>query len=466
MSLVRAVYLGAILCGWMAFGGWFAAEILRQGVTRPRLVVAPEGPQAVARDEPRFLGSEALGRAFASERSQTIAAFCLVGAAIGAGLGLAGGLNDARLRPQLLRMARGLVSGAVGGFAGGWLGALIYASQSAPGGEASGGGPPWWIRPIGWMAAGAMVGLADGLFTLSRDRIRNGLIGGLVGGLIGGCLFDPIRLLVARAAGGADPSLQYEITSRAAGFVAVGFCIGAAVGLTHVLLRHAWLTVLDGDRPGRQVILTGGGLTLGNDPGAGLAFVGDADRVLLPIHLRIVRDRDGHFTLVPASPGVDAEVTPPTGGTRGGVSLKDRPGNGIALMNECVIKVGRNFIRFNERAQAGVAPAPSAAAPAPPPVPVTPSKPPLPHPSPDAPRPPTAAGAAAPPSRKTQPWGTTAPHKPAPPSPPAPRPPIAPAQPPPPAQRPTPQPRAANACPNGHALPAGQRYCIICDLHF
>ena len=62
---------------------------------------------------------------------------------------------------------------------------------------------------------------------------------------------------MARTAGAADPTFQFEITSRAAGFVAVGLCIGGAVGLTHLLLRHAWLTVLDGDRPGRQVILTG-----------------------------------------------------------------------------------------------------------------------------------------------------------------------------------------------------------------
>ena len=162
------------------------------------------------------------------------------------------GLSNSRLGPQAMRMLRGFIAGGLGGVSGGWIGAMIYQSFSAAGGEA-----PWWLRPVGWMAAGAMVGLADGLFTMSRDRMRNGVIGGVIGGLIGGALFDPIRVLVARVAGGADPTFQFEITSRAAGFVAVGFCIGAAVGLTHLLLKHAWLTVLDGDRPGRQVILSG-----------------------------------------------------------------------------------------------------------------------------------------------------------------------------------------------------------------
>ena len=57
MSLLRTVYLGAILCGWMAFGGWFAAEILRQGVTQPGSAAGPNDPA----DAPRFLGSQTLG---------------------------------------------------------------------------------------------------------------------------------------------------------------------------------------------------------------------------------------------------------------------------------------------------------------------------------------------------------------------------------------------------------------------
>jgi hypothetical protein len=436
MSLLRTVYLGAILCGWMAFGGWFAAEILRQGVVRPDVVASPGEPGAAAKSNPRFLGSETLGLALANEKNQAIAAFCLVGAAIGAGLGLAGGLSNSRLGPQALRMLRGFIAGGLGGVSGGWIGAMIYQSFSAAGGDGSSGEAPWWLRPVGWMAAGAMIGLADGLFTLSADRMRNGVIGGVIGGLIGGALFDPIRVLVARVAGGADPTFQFEITSRAAGFVAVGFCIGAAVGLTHVLLKHAWLTVLDGDRPGRQVILSGNALTLGSDPGSGLPFVGDAGRGLLPTHLRIVRGRDGRFSLLPASTDADAGVAVVKDGRREVSLLSDRGAKGISLENDNVITCGRNSIRFNEKSHRGEAAGPGLSTATPRPA----AKSPLPDPSPQQHRP-------APPPVQAAPAPISPPQPPA-------------------APRPQPTTGGENACPNGHKLPAGQRYCIICDLHF
>ena len=118
-----------------------------------------------------------------------------------------------------------------------------------------------------------------------------------------------------------------------------------------MLLRHAWLTVLDGDRPGRQIILTNTALTLGSDPSAGLPFLRDTDRGLLPHHVRIVRGRDGAFSLLPAAPAADADVTMMKNGTRRTHSLKNQAVNGIVLENDCVITCGRNSIRFHERAQ-------------------------------------------------------------------------------------------------------------------
>ena len=130
MSLLRTVYLGAIICGWMAFGGWFAAEILRQGVIQPDSVRGPERSRGRRPAIPRLADA---GQALANERNQAIAAFCLVGAAIGAGLGLAAGLSNSRLGPQVLRMLRGLVAGGLGGVLGGWVGAMIYQTFSTAG---------------------------------------------------------------------------------------------------------------------------------------------------------------------------------------------------------------------------------------------------------------------------------------------------------------------------------------------
>ena len=173
MSLLRTVYLGAVICGWMAFGGWLAAEILRQGVVQG---ARRRNPVLLPRASAYFLGSRTIwARLLRREKNQTIAAFCLVGAAIGAGLGLAGGLSNWQLGPQILRMLRGLIAGGLGGFAGGWLGAMIYQIFAS-----GGGGVHGWVRPVGWMAAGGLVGLADGLITLSPNRMRNGLIGGLI----------------------------------------------------------------------------------------------------------------------------------------------------------------------------------------------------------------------------------------------------------------------------------------------
>jgi hypothetical protein len=475
MSLLRTVYLGAVICGWMAFGGWFAAEILRQGVVQGSSLAGPNNSADVG---PRFLGSRTLGQALATEKDQTIAAFCLVGAAIGAGLGLAGGLSNWQRWPQAFRMLRGLFAGGLGGISGGWLGAMIFQTF-APAGDVSGGAIHWWLRPIGWMAAGALVGLADGLFTLSPNRMRNGLIGGLCGGLIGGALFDPIKAIVARTATAADPTFQFEITSRAAGFVAVGLCIGGAVGLTHFLLRHAWLTVLDGDRPGRQVILTGRSLTLGSDPGAGLPFLREADRSLLPDHVRIVRGQDGSFSLVAASPSADALVTVLKHDNRVTRSLKNENARGIILTNDSVITCGRNSIRFNEKTKRGSLAEPrsaTAAQPRPEPKPAQAPRPPEPpspkaahQPAPPAEPPPVvpqrqavAEQAIAPPVAARPAPAPVAPSKPAPAPTTAPKPaPQATPQ-----SQPQPASRTENVCPNGHKVPAGQRYCIVCDTYF
>ena len=237
MSLWRTVYLG---------GSDLRLDGLRRLVCGRDLAAGGHarrpcwGSERIGGRRALVPGLAALGQVLSSEKSQTIAAFWLVGAAIGAGLAVAGGLSNWQLRPQALRMLRGLAAGSLGGVAGGWLGAMIYQMFSTAGGDGSAGAGRWWLRPVGWMAAGALVGLADGLVVLSPNRIRNGLIGGLAGGLIGGILFDPIKALVAQTAGRGDPTFPFEITSRAAGFVAVGLCIGGAVGLTNLLLKHAW----------------------------------------------------------------------------------------------------------------------------------------------------------------------------------------------------------------------------------
>lgn len=208
MSLGRLVFYSAVLAGWAAFAAWLLAEF---GVVG-RL---PEGVEPVA------VGA-------------------IVGAAIGAAVNLAAALGGGGFASLGLRGLIGFCGGAVGGCLGTALGNLVYGV-----GPESGAG--WILRGVGWMLVGLGIGVIEGLQERSIAKIRNGLIGGALGGLAGGLLFDPLAGLVVSATG---------MSSRATAFVVLGLAIGGCIGLAQVVMRQAWLTVVDGYRPGRQLLLS------------------------------------------------------------------------------------------------------------------------------------------------------------------------------------------------------------------
>ena len=120
MSLLRTVYLGAVICGWMAFGGWFAAEILRQSVSRLLPRPGPNHPDwppvapltdarlgVCEREQPDHRG--VLPRRCRDRR----------------GLGLSAGLSNWQLQPQILRMLRGAVAGSSWRGSGGLVSAVL-----------------------------------------------------------------------------------------------------------------------------------------------------------------------------------------------------------------------------------------------------------------------------------------------------------------------------------------------------
>ena len=244
MSLGRLIYYSAIVGGWSALLGWLISEF----------ALSPGGGHL------------------------SVALACaLVGAAIGMGLNLLAGMANARLTQQLKRIVPGLLAGGVGGALGGFLGDILVSVF----------GPDF--RAIGWMVMGAGIGVAEGLFERSPAKLRNGLIGGAIGGLLGGLLFKPISLLMASSATG--------MSSRATAFVILGMCIGILIALVKVVLKDAWLTVLDGYRPGRQLILSDAQTILGRAEYAALPFMGRNDVALDLVHAKIVRQPDGRFTL-------------------------------------------------------------------------------------------------------------------------------------------------------------------------
>ncbi len=331
MSLNRLIYYSAIIGGWSAFLGWMISEFLlnRGGGSGGRLAVA-----------------------------MTCA---LVGGAIGTGLNLVAGMANAQWKQQIKRVLPGFIAGGLGGAIGGFMGDILFSV--------------FHVRALGWMIMGAGIGVVEGLYERSPAKLRNGLIGGAIGGLIGGFLFDPIRNLIGSSS---------NMSSRATAFVILGMCIGILIGLVKVVFKEAWLTVLDGYRPGRQLILSDAESVLGCAEYASLPFVGRGDNEVAQVHARVIRQPDGRFAL---------EDNQTAHGTR----VNNVRVNGQVLLNDGdVIRLGRNSIRFSERHHRGGEAEPAAApvsvweeeAPAP-----APARPPLPSVAPAPARPPLPVAA-------------------------------------------------------------------------
>jgi hypothetical protein len=429
------IYYSAIIGGWSALLGWLVSEC----------TLNPDGGWL------------------------SVALTCaLVGAAIGAGLNVVAGMANGQLKQQLKRVVPGLIAGGIGGAVGGFLGDVLVAVAGVH------------FRAIGWMIMGAGIGVVEGLYERSPAKLRNGLIGGAVGGLLGGFLFDPIYSLMSSSSTG--------MSSRATAFVILGMCIGILIGLVKVVFRHAWLTVLDGYRPGRQLILSDAQTLLGKAEYAALPFMGKNDAELDLVHAKIVRMPNGRFAL---------EDNKSKQGTRLNNVRVDVP---TVLNDGDVIRIGYNSIKFSERQSRGsevAAPAaapplrPSASAPNQTAAPPVPAAAPVMKPSVTATAPPTmppipatapAAKSPAPASPNvTKPIApVSAPqYKPAAPAPaPAMKPPVsvpaAPVQAS-PASAPVSSPAAAQVatadgalvCPScKKPVPKGQRYCIVCDIYF
>jgi hypothetical protein len=285
VSLHRFVYYAAVIGGWAAFLAWLIAEPLFLHAARLALAV-------------RIMLTSAL-----------------VGAGLGMGMILVSGMANAQWRRQLRRAVLGLVIGGIGGALGGLLGQLLYRI-----------GIP---QMVGWMIMGLGMGLgigsADGILDRSSRKLRNGMIGGILGGLVGGALFS----WIARD--------DMDLPMQATGFVILGLSIGALIGLAQVVLKEAWLTVVDGFRPGRQVILSEATTYLGRGDHLSLPLLGYAGRDLESEHARITRQPDGQYTIEDNQ-------------SRIGTILNGRPLQDPAILADGdLIRLGSNILRFNHR---------------------------------------------------------------------------------------------------------------------
>jgi hypothetical protein len=295
MSLLRLIYYSAMISAWTAFVGWGVSEWITSAASLDPATTSHAATLAI-----RFV--------------LMVATAGTIGAAIGLGLNVLGGMANGQWRQLARRALPGLLCGFAGGLAGGLVGGLMYYYDLP--------------RAIGWSVFGMGVGSAEGIYDRSLRKVRNGLIGGAAGGFVGGLLFNWICELNLTESGAA---------SRAAGFVVLGFSIGAAIGLAHVVFRVAWLTVVDGYRTGRQLNLTQPVTVLGRGDHVPLPFLGPTNKDLDAEHTLVRRMNDGSYCLEDNH-------------SRLGTRLNGQVLTGATpLADGDIIRVGTNLVRFNQR---------------------------------------------------------------------------------------------------------------------
>jgi hypothetical protein len=301
MSFRLFIYYCAVCGGWAAIVGWSLGRMIAGGE-----VILAAGVKGM------FLG--------------LLVAFAL---------GLVDGLWNQSRRFVTVGM-RVLVAAAGGGLAGlvgGVIGQTFYSKYDLP-----------VFLIMGWAITGLLIGVSLGAFDFlarvlrGEDRrgalrkILNGLIGGAVGGILGGILF----LLVKSAWGGIfrDRQLDELWSPSAAGFVALGLCIGLAIGLAQVILKDSWLRIEKGFRKGREMILSKPEITLGRGEWCDVGLFGDP--AVEKTHARIRRSGNNYVL-------ADEE-------TAGGTFLNGQRIRQPALLRSGdAIQIGSSVLRFRER---------------------------------------------------------------------------------------------------------------------
>ena len=250
----RGVYWCGIFGGWSAFLGWLIAELL-------------------------------FGRWIDSSQSSGMGAaipvlfmIVFISTVIGGGLSFIVELANRHWKEQVHRMGPGLIGGLLGGVAGGIV-AIILFNMLQEVHYILG----YVARILGLTVLGICIGTAEGLYEQSWQKIRNGLLGGALGGFLAGLLFTPITTLA-----GAVPG-------RALAFVLMGLFIGFFIGFVQFLLKEAWITVTDGFRPGREVMLDDGTVTMGTSEKSTLIFIAFGAKGVEPVHVFIRRTEEGKY---------------------------------------------------------------------------------------------------------------------------------------------------------------------------
>ncbi len=145
-------------------------------------------------------------------------------------------------------------------------------------------------------------------FKQAVRKIVNGIIGGTIGGAIGGLLNDAFGAIPLGGMFKDAQDVPYENlkqwlpkTSLAVGLVILGMCIGLLIGVAQVVLKEAWVRVEKGFRAGREMILSKPEVIIGRAEGVDIALFGDMQ--VEKQHARITLKGDRYILIDLDTPG-------------------------------------------------------------------------------------------------------------------------------------------------------------------
>jgi MFS family permease len=291
MSFRLFIYYCAVCGGWAAFLAWGIAQVI---------------------------GFRSISNLYL--RVTLIAG--VLGMFVAAAVGAVDALLNAVGSQRYVRIGICLGIGLFGGMLGGFVGELLHSN---------------WHFPvfIGWILTGVCIGASIGIYDLLRSwrtrgdtrvplkKTLNGVYGGLLGGFLGGL---PFGLLMG--------STAVPRTDLAISLVILGVCIGLLIGLAQVFFKEAWLKVVQGFRPGRELLLAKDETTIGRAESCDLGLFGD--NTIERLHARILLQKQ-HYLLADAD-------------TPGGTFLnEERIREPTPLKCGDKIRVGNSVIEFGER---------------------------------------------------------------------------------------------------------------------
>lgn len=218
----------------------------------------------------------------------------LVGALIGAGLGLIAGAMRRSTSQILVTGGLGLILGAVGASIGYQIGGQfvrvmgpsVLASPDISSLKIT-------VRTMGIAPMAMFIGLGVGLASRKVKTAIVGGIGGLLAGLIAGSVFDPISVLLGQLIMTMTHSNEIGIVGRAITAVLTGAMTGLFIGLVERVSTTAWVRQVLGKNEGRDFYIDAPNTVMGRAEMADVPLMGDPS--VYPQHCVIQKHRDAYF---------------------------------------------------------------------------------------------------------------------------------------------------------------------------